>query len=60
MKKFIFGLVLGLILGAVAVSWAARIVGGNGYLIGWSVTLDGDEICSDPFIWVSIKEIECN
>lgn len=42
----------------------ATIVGENGYLTGWDVTIttdDGDEVkCSDPFVWKSLKEIECD
>ena len=39
---------------------AAQVVGTNGYLTGWSVTKDGDEVCSDPYIWTSTREIECD
>lgn len=59
MKKFILGFVLGLLFGVVTVAYAAKIVGNDGYLIEWDVKYKGEIICSDPFIWVSIKEIDC-
>ena len=60
MKKFISGFALGVIVAASAPLMAAQIVGNSGYLIGWTVTKDSDEICYMPYIWPSTKEIECD
>lgn len=60
MKKFSLGFFAGLMIGAVAPAAAASIVGGTGYLSGWTVTKDGDEICYMPYVWTSIREIECD
>jgi len=60
MKRFSTGFVMGLLLGAVAPVTAATLVGGTGYLSGWTVTKDGDEICYMPYVWASIREIECD
>jgi len=54
MRKFMLGVVAGLSLG-MAVSVSA-----DGFLMGWTVTLEGNTICEDPYMWNSIKEIECN
>lgn len=58
MKKFLFGVIVGFAL-ASSLAYAAIIMGSDGYLMGWSIMVDGEEICSDPFIWTSIQEIEC-
>jgi len=60
MSKFTLGFIAGLMLGAVAPAAAVSLVGGTGYLSGWSVTKDGDEICYMPYVWSSIREIECD
>lgn len=60
MRKFITGLIVGLALGTVVPAAAASIVGGTGYLSGWTVTKDGDEICYMPYVWVYSREIECD
>ena len=59
MKKFAFGLIIGLLLGSSMAAFAAGIYGG-GSLDGWTVTQDGDEICSDPEVDVAGREIVCD
>lgn len=60
MKKFSVWFFVGLMLGGVAPAAAAVLVGGSGYLSGWTVTKDGDEICYMPYVWAGMKEIECD
>lgn len=60
MKKFACGLIVGMILGSAGAAIAALVAGNDGHLIGWTVTKDGDEICSTPYAWVATKEIECD
>ena len=39
---------------------AARVVGENGYLIGCDIQdQNGNTLCSDPYVWTSSREIEC-
>lgn len=59
MTRFAAGLIIGLLLGACASAYAARCVG-DGTAFGWTVTQDGDEVCSDPTIDAASKEIECD
>jgi hypothetical protein len=60
MKKLTIGFIIGLAAGAAVPAVAATIVGSTGYLSGWTVTKDGDEICYMPYVWTSIREIECD
>lgn len=60
MRKFLTGLIAGLALGTVMPAAAAQMVGSTGYLTGWTVTKDGDEICYMPYIWTYTREIECD
>jgi hypothetical protein len=60
MKKLSIGFIIGLAAGAAVPAVAATIVGSTGYLSGWTVTKDGNEICYMPYIWTSIREIECD
>jgi hypothetical protein len=58
MTRFIMGVVAGLVLGVVATSYAADIVG-TGKLVGWTVVQGSDDICSDPAIDTSARSITC-
>ena len=59
MKGFILGFILGATVASGAAS-AALIVGQNGYLTGWSVTKDGEEVRDSPYAWTATREIECD
>ena len=65
MKKFTLKHVLiayfiGVLTAGTSAAIAAKMVGGNGSLMGWEVTINGKSICDDPYIWSSTHEIECD
>jgi hypothetical protein len=60
MRKYITGFILGLAVGTVVPAAAASLVGGTGYLSGWTVTKNGEDICDAPFVWTATREIECD
>jgi len=57
-----------LIASVILISSTSFVVGGSygprllgtGYLEGWTVSINGKEICDDPYIWDSTHEIECD
>ncbi|MGB6350635.1 MAG: hypothetical protein WBG10_11480 [Pseudolabrys sp.] len=59
MTRFVWGLFVGLFIGMTASAYAAGVFG-SGTLSGWTVTKDGEEVCSDPDVDTSGKEIECD
>ena len=59
MKHFVLGFISGVMVTVSLPVAAATLVGGSGYLSGWSVTIRGREVCDTPYVWASIKEIEC-
>lgn len=59
MRKFALGVIVGLLLGGSATGYAAGVFG-DGALTGWTVTKDGEEVCSDPNVDTIGKEIECD
>ncbi len=50
----------GLLVGGSLSAAAAKVLGDNGYLSGWDVISDDEVICSDPYVWTSTREIECD
>lgn len=60
MRKYVTGFIVGLAVGTVVPAYAAQMVGSTGYLHGWTVTKNGDEICYMPYVWPSVREIECD
>jgi hypothetical protein len=58
--QFLAGVIVGLVLGSAIAVLAAQVVGSNGYLNGWDVTRGGETICSDPYVYVGSREIECD
>jgi hypothetical protein len=60
MTKMISMLMTGFVLGITVSSYAAVVAGSDGYLLGWTVMHDGEEVCTDPWVWKITKEIECD
>jgi hypothetical protein len=60
MRRFFVGVVLGAFIGSATTAVAAQIVGSTGYLMGWTVEIDGEEVCEDPYVWTATKEIDCD
>lgn len=58
-RWFASGYVVGLVTALAFTALAARMVGGDGYLSGWTVTIGGEDVCHDPFVWTGTREIEC-
>ena len=60
MRKYIVGFVVGMAIGTAAPLAAAAVIQGNGYLSGWTVTKGGREVCYMPYVWASLREIDCD
>jgi hypothetical protein len=60
MREYVIGFAAGIALGASVPASAAMLLGRTGYLSGWTVTKDGDEVCYMPYVWTATKEIECD
>ena len=60
MRRFVLGVAFGLVLGLTGAGLAAvKIAGNDDYLKGWEVVVKGKKVCTDPYVRVSTKEIEC-
>lgn len=59
MAKFIVGVILGLFLGTATTVYGAGAAG-PGASSGCVVAKDRAEVCSDPSVTTSTKEIECD
>jgi hypothetical protein len=60
MRNLVIGIAIGITIGVVGTATAAQIVGDSGYLSGWEVTKGGETICSSPYVWPSLREIDCD
>lgn len=59
MRPFFAGLVIGIGIATTTFTYAATLVG-TGYLMGWDVTVNGETVCTDPYVWTGTREIECD
>lgn len=60
MKQFALGVAFGFLLGLTGAGLAAvRVTGNDDYLKGWEVVVKGKKACTDPYMRVTSKEIEC-
>ena len=48
------------LVATAGIASAAIFVGSPGYPRGWTVNIEGEKACSDPFIWTATNEIECS
>jgi len=60
MKRFFAGAIFGLCLGITITAAATQLVGDSGYLMGWDVSINGETVCSDPYVWTATRELECD
>lgn len=59
-RWFTCGYLAGVITALAMSAMAARLVGGNGYLQGWEVTVGGEAVCFDLYVHAGTREIECD
>ena len=60
MKQLALGFAIGFLLGLTGAGLAAvKVAGDDDYLKGWEVVVKGKKACTDPYVRVSTKEIEC-
>jgi hypothetical protein len=68
MRQLGLGLLLGLVFGSVGMALASppacqigglRDPQGDHYETGWTVLLQGNEVCTDPYVRPGEREIEC-
>ncbi len=60
MQRVLLGFALGMVFGVTATAWAAGIFGDDSYLLGWTVTKDGETVCESPYVWTGTHELECD
>jgi hypothetical protein len=60
MSRFVSGVILGVVLGAGVVAWGADTYARQNAMNGWTVEIDGDEVCSNPTMWRATRTIECD
>lgn len=60
MKRFVAGMVLGLLLGTAGASLAVTVTGPNGFLNGWTVTRGREVLCQTPFVHANQQRIDCD
>ena len=59
MRNYLIGLITGIAIAGSTIAYAANGFG-TGYMFGWTVILDGDTVCHEPYMWSATHEIECD
>jgi hypothetical protein len=59
MLRFVLGVVLDCLLSILGSAFAAGVFG-SGPLKDWTVTKDGEKVCSDPEVDTLEREIQCD
>lgn len=60
MRTLLVGVVIGVFFGATGTALAARVVGDQGFLLGWDVKVGSEVVCRDPYVWPTLQEIDCD